>query len=165
MAERGHYRSPEVRDPLAKHCEVFSIKLPGVLLDEKIAPVIDFLATNGVSTLYCCQGDPDQDLRSSSSTGYIMFASTSELLNGTRLLAMLALAAENDGLAARCLGRDTLWLADGRRAHNSPETGLRPWRFEIDRDPKDWEPSDDHFRASAWVNYEDVVSLGALLDY
>jgi len=45
-------------DPRNDHPVVHSLVNGELLLDVKIAPIIDFLLSNGVKTLFSCQGDP-----------------------------------------------------------------------------------------------------------
>ncbi len=146
------------------HQQVYSRALVGVLLDAAIAPIIDFLASSGVPTIYSCQGEPDASL--DVQRRYMLLPTPLDLLQASKLLADLALSSGDIAQAARCLGRNLIESVRQPDIRNRLEvTELEPWRFSISRDPIGWDPDSDGFRAYAAINHEDIVVLGALLGY
>ena len=161
VSEPFVYEVSDESGPDLIHQQVHSRYLTGVLLDVALAPIIDYLAVSGVSTLFSCQGDGGQER-----SGYIMFPTVQDLLLATKLLADVAISSEDLALAARCLGRDVIESSATPNLRNRVElTNLVAWRFSVSRDPIGWSQETDHFRAYASINHEDILSLRSILGY
>lgn len=152
--------------PEAAHPQVPSRLMPGVLLDEKIANIIDFLNYRGARTTHSCQGEPGQDpkaLGANDKAGYVSFETTVDLLHGLRLLSDLAIEAGEINLAARVLGSQYWKAVDGEYVSTVDRRLLSEWHFEVLYQFESERKEDESLSGLVRANYEDFLQLSELL--
>jgi hypothetical protein len=114
---------------MSDHPQLASAVLAGVMVDENIVSLVDYLNRCGWTTLYSCQGRAG---RRPGETGcpYVMFADAADLGPATAALADLAQSAGDTPLAVRILGVRTAPL--GPPEQRWIQAGEARWRYEVD---------------------------------